>query len=236
MNYPILLLDIDGTLIDFFTSYHSAAKKVLEFANCPVTEENLNIYLECNDNAWGNLDCDNVDRQYIRENYHRLYSQYIADAAKEAHNRLNLKPTIEELGDHYIYEWGRCATASPNAVEICRKLSRSHTLCIASNGLTGLQMSKLTEFKPYINHYFISEDINHIKPEKEYFDFILKTLNCNPSDCIMVGDSLRNDIRGAKEAGIATCYFNPLNTTNNTCITYNLYFIANAKIACLIGS
>lgn len=216
MNYPVLLLDIDGTLIDFYKSYHSAAKKVLKFANCPVTEENLNIYLECNDNAWENLDCDNVDRQYIRENYHRLYRQYITDAASEARTRLNLAPSTKELGDRYIYEWGHCAVSGPNAVEICRKLSTSHTLCIASNGLTNLQLSKLTEFKPYINHYFISEDINHIKPEKEYFEHILKTLNCNPADCIMVGDSLRNDIRGAKEAGIAACYFNPLGATNNT--------------------
>lgn len=216
MNYPIILLDIDGTLIDFNKSYYSAAKKVLEFAGCPVNEENLNIYLKCNDEAWENLDCDNVDRQYIRDNYHRLYAQYIIDAAKKARELLNLAASVTELGERYVYEWGHCAVASPNAVEICRKLSGTHTLCIASNGLTDLQFSKLTEFKPYINHYFISEDLNHIKPEKEYFGHIIKELNCNPSDCIMVGDSLRNDIRGAKEAGIATCYFNPLNATNNT--------------------
>ena len=216
MNYPILLLDIDGTLIDFYKSYHSAAKKVLEFAGCPVTEENLNIYLKCNDDAWENLDCDNVDRQYIRENYHRLYHQYITDAASEARTRLNLHQSTKALGERYVYEWGHCAVPSPNAVEICRKLSATHTLCIASNGLTDLQMSKLTEFKSYIAHYFISEDINHIKPEKEYFDFIFKKLKCNPSDCIMVGDSLRNDIRGAKESGIATCYYNPLGNANHT--------------------
>ena len=147
MNYPIILLDIDGTLIDFNESYHSAAKKVLAFADCPITEENLNIYLKCNDDAWENLDCDNVDRQYIRDNYHRLYSQYITDAAKNARKQLNLNTSVAELQERYIYEWGKCAVASPNAVSVCRKLSDTHTLCIASNGLTGLQFSKLTEFK-----------------------------------------------------------------------------------------
>lgn len=216
MKYSYILLDIDGTLIDFYKSYHAAGENVLKYANCTPTVSNMEVYLQCNDNAWAALDVDNVDNPYIRTHYHELYKRYIVNAAEESRKLLNLSKSTEELSEAYIYQWGKCAIPSPNAIKTCQILSNTHTLVTASNGLTDLQISKMNSFTPYISRHFISEDINHIKPEKEFFEYIINRLHCSPAECIMVGDSLKNDIEGAFKCGISTCFYNPSGQSINT--------------------
>ena len=47
---------------------------------------------------------------------------------------------------------------------------------------------------------FISSDM------KKY---ITGYFNCQPEECLMIGDSLVNDIGGAGNSGIDSCYYNP---------------------------
>ena len=48
MKYKYILLDIDGTLIDFDASFKAAAKKILEADMTPATNENIDMqdYIE----------------------------------------------------------------------------------------------------------------------------------------------------------------------------------------------
>lgn len=224
MKYNYILLDIDGTLIDFDKSFMAAAQKILEADGTPATDENIQQYYQINDDTWFGLDMENIHNPYIISNYHALYRQYIIDAAKNSYKLMGLNSSPDLLAAWYEVQWAACSVTNPNTVTTCQKLSDTHTLCIATNGLSHIQLNKLTEFKKYLTHYFISEEINHIKPEKEYFFHILKALNAKPSECLMVGDSLHNDIGGANCVGIDSCYYNPLGKINNTDIipTYEI--------------
>ena len=224
MKYKYILLDIDGTLIDFDKSFKAAARKILEADNTPATDENIDMYYRINDDAWFGLDMENIHNPYIISNYHDLYRQYIINAAKESYRIMGLNSNPQTLADWYELQWAACSVTNTNTVSVCKELANTHTLCIATNGLTHIQRNKLTAFDSYLTHYFISEEINHIKPEKEYFIHILEKLGATPSECLMVGDSLHNDIGGANGVGIDSCYYNPLGKINNSAIipTYEI--------------
>lgn len=224
MKYPIILLDIDGTLINFSETYNAAIAETLAYGGHDSDCESIKQYYVYNDDTWFGLNLDNVDDPYICKNYHPLYHKYLLDSNESARAQMGLNKSSEELTECFINALGKNASPNANTVEVCKKLSATHTLCIASNGLTALQMSKLTAFNPYISHYFISEDLDCIKPESKYFQCILHKLQCRPSDCIMVGDSLKNDISGANKSGIASCYYNPFGQNNSTGIipTYEI--------------
>jgi HAD superfamily hydrolase (TIGR01549 family) len=216
MRYKYILLDIDGTLIDFDESFKAASRKILEADNTPATDENIEKYYQINDDAWFGLDMENIHNPYIISNYHSLYRQYIINAATESYRIMGLNTAPQILADWYEHQWAACSIANPNAVSVCKELAKNYTLCIATNGLTHIQRNKLTDFDEYMAHYFISEEINHIKPEKEYFIHILNKLGATPGECLMVGDSLHNDIGGANSVGIDSCYYNPLGKINNS--------------------
>lgn len=224
MKYKYILLDIDGTLVNFDESFKAASRRILELDKTPVTEENIDAYYRINDDAWFSLDMENMNNQYVISNYHKLYREYIHNAAVNSKAILKLNSSIEELANWYEIQWAACSVPNPGSVEICHKLSKSHTLCIATNGLTNIQLNKLTAYKDFLTHYFVSENIGHIKPEQEYFIHILNTLNATASDCLMVGDSLHNDIAGANSIGMDSCYYNPTGKINNSGIipTYEI--------------
>ncbi|CAM5403922.1 HAD family hydrolase [Eoetvoesiella caeni] len=47
-----------------------------------------------------------------------------------------------------------------------------------------------------------SFEVGHIKPEREIFEILVRRLDCQPSQILMVGDSLVSDIGGARKAGL----------------------------------
>jgi len=51
--------------------------------------------------------------------------------------------------------------------------------------------------------FAVDDVLPYCKPEKEAFDFVLKSINVCPQECIMVEDSMKN-IRAAKSIGMKT--------------------------------
>ena len=88
-------------------------------------------------------------------------------------------------------------------------LKDKYTLAVATNGLTIIQPYKLTKLPKVFDKIFISEEMNCMKPYPEYFKYITGYFNCQPEECLMIGDSLVNDIGGAGNSGIDSCYYNP---------------------------
>ena len=56
---------------------------------------------------------------------------------------------------------------------------------------------------------FISDDVGFEKPSSEYFRIVLDSIGMLTEDCLVIGDSLTSDIKGANNAGIPCCWFNP---------------------------
>ena len=59
---------------------------------------------------------------------------------------------------------------------------------------------------------FISDVVGAEKPSVEYFDRVFAQIPEGREEVIIVGDSLTSDIRGANNAGIACCWYDPAGT------------------------
>ena len=64
--------------------------------------------------------------------------------------------------------------------------------------------------RPYFKGIFISEEVGADKPSKAFFGACFAAIpGFRPEDAVMVGDSLTSDIRGGRNAGLRTVWFNP---------------------------
>jgi HAD superfamily hydrolase (TIGR01549 family) len=105
------------------------------------------------------------------------------------------------------------------AKELCETLSRSCKLALVTNGVSKTQHKRFenSEVKEYFADIFVSEDTGFQKPQKEYFDYVLKHLNVTDNEKVLiVGDSLSSDIKGGNNAWIPSCWFNPHELLNGT--------------------
>ncbi len=63
-----------------------------------------------------------------------------------------------------------------------------------------------------LNQYFedivISAEVGFAKPDKKIFEIAIKKTNISPKKIIHIGDSLVDDVRGAKQVGITPVYLN----------------------------
>lgn len=94
------------------------------------------------------------------------------------------------------------------AHDLLARLQTTHRLAIATNGRGDMQRAKLAAagFTVPWAVIAISDDIGAAKPDQAFFHHLLTALACTPAECVMVGDHPRNDISGARQAGMRTCW------------------------------
>jgi 2-haloacid dehalogenase len=70
-----------------------------------------------------------------------------------------------------------------------------------------------------MSQIIVSEDAGYQKPHKGFFQYAFNLCEIqDKNEVIIVGDSLSADIKGGKDFGIATCWYNPTGTTNDSII------------------
>ena len=53
----------------------------------------------------------------------------------------------------------------------------------------------------------ISDEIHAVKPDSLFFRAVISGLGCASAECLMIGDSVSDDMKGAKSAGFHTCWY-----------------------------
>jgi HAD superfamily hydrolase (TIGR01549 family) len=56
---------------------------------------------------------------------------------------------------------------------------------------------------PNADAYVYSYEVGHAKPEPEIYQAVCDALSCDPKECLLVGDSLRNDVEGPLKFGMS---------------------------------
>jgi len=98
----------------------------------------------------------------------------------------------------------------PGAVALLKHLRGSARIGVITNNTSLEQHEKLEAcgFTPWLDALVISEEVGVTKPDPAIFEIALKKLDCNPDQAVMVGDSWKVDILGARQAGIRPVWFN----------------------------
>ena len=199
--YNCLLIDADGTLLDFEASQRKALAVALGQFGIPAEEAVLALYAKINGELWQALERGEIRREKLyRERFARLLRQ------------LALTGDPEALSRAYEQALAGQADLMPGALEAVRELSEVATLAVVTNGFEKVQMNRLalSGLDRYLDGVFISEKVGATKPSKKIFDTALNTLGIEHRDRVLVvGDSLRTDVLGGNKLGLHTCWYNP---------------------------
>ncbi|TCO77218.1 HAD family hydrolase [Chromatocurvus halotolerans] len=92
------------------------------------------------------------------------------------------------------------------ALAVIQQLHRSYRLGALTNGNADIYK---TDAGDYFDFAFLAEDIGASKPAPDMFQAAIARSGVEPHNIAHVGDSLGHDVRGARDAGLRTVWFNP---------------------------
>lgn len=196
-----LFLDLDDTILDFHKAERIAVSKTFrEFGIAP-TDEVLERYKAINIAHWKMLERGELTRAEVLVNRFRALFEEYGVACNATAVARSYESNLS-IGHFFL----------PGAEEAVERLSKKYRLFLASNGTAKVQAGRMTSANLYrfFEKVFVSEEIGHNKPSKDYFDAAFAQIpGFDPAKALMVGDSLTSDILGGINAGIRTCWVNP---------------------------
>ncbi len=203
-TYTTLLLDADGTLLDFDEAERQSSASVMRTYGINPTDELIERYHQINLECWKAFERGDIPKKAIfQTRYPRFFSE------------LGITVDADQVERLYRERLDACAFLLPGALDICAYLKEKYRLYIITNGVSSTQYSRLalSGLDQYFLDVFVSEDAGSQKPQKEYFDYCLARIpEKDTGNMLVIGDSLTSDIRGGKNAGIATCWTNFINS------------------------
>lgn len=197
-----LLLDLDDTILDFHQSEYYAIRKTLSSFDIEPTDATCDLYSRINLAHWKALERKEITRQQLEvSRFTQLFAQLGVDKDAVACGKLY----YENLSQgHYFL---------PGAEEAVQALSRKYDLYMVTNGTSKVQHRRIASsgVSKYFRDIFISQEMGADKPDMVFFQNAFARIpDFDPQAAMIVGDSISSDIRGGKNAGIATCWINPL--------------------------
>ena len=196
-----IFLDLDDTLLDFTRAEAIALTKALTEMDAPAQQAVLDRYHVINQRQWELLEEGVLTRAEVLVSRFEILFRELGIVRDPAETCRRYEGHLAE-GHIFL----------PGAPELLAALAPRYKLHLASNGAAAVQRQRLESagILPYFQNVFISEEMGADKPKPEFFHRCFAAIpGFDPAKALMVGDSLTSDIRGGRNAGIRTCWFNP---------------------------
>lgn len=208
MGYRYVIFDADHTLIDFDADERRAFRAAFMAAGVPLSEKAVEACWAFSAQNWDDLGLNAVHLPAVQAGYHRMYRDHVRTLFDFVERSYDLRGKRREAEEAFMA--ALCLPSVPvcGAEETVKALAKSYALCIATNGLAEMQRGRLKEFAPFFRRIFISEELGTIKPDRAFFRTMLRELDAEAKDCLMVGDSLSSDAAGAAAVGMDCIWFN----------------------------
>lgn len=200
-NIKVVFVDIDDTLLDFDLCADWAIQKACEELKIHLPKDFFPTFWKINDGLWKDLEKGLLTLAQLStkrwdvlfENYQIVFDSSVFDTYYRKYLSLS--------GIHV-----------QGAESLLSYLSEKYDVYSASNGPYHQQINRLelSGLSKYIKGNFISEKIGHNKPTKAFFDGCFEHLEVSKEECIMIGDSLSADMKGAHEYGMKCIWYNRL--------------------------
>lgn len=198
-----VIFDIDDTLIPWEKEYNEEVKNALEELKIVHTAEETEKISEA---------ITEYENQYYTFNKEKM-SQYV--------NEYMQKEYPKELIYNIIKRWESCVPnkIEKKIIETLEYLKSKYELVILTDWYASSQKERLIKIgiEKYFKIIYSAENTNR-KPFREAF---IRAIGENkPEECIMIGDDIERDIKGAINAGLQAIWYNPKNKeTDIDCIT-----------------
>lgn len=191
-----LLFDADGTILDFRRTESVALERVFSSLNIPYIPENISKYKEINLKCWRLLEENKMTQKKLSEERFRLFLK-----------EMERSDDPFEVGVLYTSLLSRNGYLIDGARNMLSSLE-NYKKSLITNGVIETQNRRIDslDIRRYFERVFISEEIGVNKPDKRFFDCVLKLLKIERKDAVIIGDSIESDIMGGVNSGIDTIY------------------------------
>ncbi|MBK9284512.1 MAG: noncanonical pyrimidine nucleotidase, YjjG family [Sphingobacteriaceae bacterium] len=204
-NKKHIFFDLDDTLWDFEkNSAEVLAELFIEFdlQNKLKTDFRtfLNEYKKVNQLLWTDYGQKKITKTELRNTRFHLTFQ-----------KLNYNNYAENLKLTELY-LNRCplkTNLKADCITILEYLKPKYNLHIITNGFKEIQRKKINQSKlhSYFEQIIISEEHQLHKPDPAIFRLAEKLTRSTNQECIVIGDNIESDIKGANSANWNSIYF-----------------------------
>ena len=219
-KYKHILFDLDRTLFDFDAAEKYSFFEAFRSEGINGNDEIFTAYKQINRELWNMYSNGEVSLDFVHENrFAQLFSlTHIQPNCETWDRSLQKQINYTSLNRKFSEYLSNCNHLIPGSFALCKELSACYTLSIVTNGVTAIQKKRISKssINDFFSFVFISEEIGIQKPDIRFFNHVLSILEIgNPSQVLIIGDSLISDIKGGNDANIHTCWFNPRNEMNS---------------------
>lgn len=196
-----LLLDLDGTLLDYERASAAALVTTLADLGVRASVEHRRRFRELNDRRWQAYERSEITVSQLRVGRWR---DFLAEVGADIDPR--------HASDLYVTRLGRRADLITDAEVVLAAVGTRCRLGLITNGFADVQRPRL-EASGLLAHaevVVISDEVGAAKPDAGIFEAAFARMGHPPRDRVgIVGDSLRADVAGGVAYGIETIWFNP---------------------------
>lgn len=189
-----IIFDLDNTLIDFRTMKTmaiSGAIRAMQDAGLDITKKKAEKIM-----------------YDLYETHGMEYQKVFQDFLKQVIGKVDYKILAHAIVGYRKVERS-FMQPYPKVKDTLRQLEkkgiRLAILTDAPRMRAWLRLAEM-DLSDYFEIILTYDDTKVHKPHKKAFEKILKKLNLDASEVMMVGDSLDKDIKGAKNMGMMTCF------------------------------
>ena len=207
-NYNCLMIDLDGTLLDFDLSESNALVKTFEAFEIPVTDETINAYKEINRPLWKEYEKGQIKKEALMT---LRWNKFLTLLGK--------KGSPVKMNEFYMNLLANSNDVIPGALEFLSDIEDFATVAVITNGSDSIQKKRIVEsgVVEYVDGIFISDKMGISKPDKRFVNIALDRLGVTArSKVLIIGDSLTADIGCGVNAELDTCWCNFRDEVNDT--------------------
>ena len=221
-NKKHLFFDLDDTLWDFEKNSSLILKEIFVQFELGIKLQTsfINFYKEykgINNQLWSKYYKKEIDKTYLRN--HRF---------NETFKRFNYSNYDENLlvTEQYLKRSPQGKILKKDCIETLMYLKQYFQLNIITNGFKEVQDIKIDTcgLRSYFSNIIISEEYNLTKPDEQIFRLAESFSKTTKDECIMIGDNLESDIKGALNAGWEAIYFSDIKPND-----FKGYYIKNLR-------
>ena len=198
----IFLVDADDTLLDFHGVAAEALRSTFTAFAIEWKEEYAKQFSEFNAGLWAALERKELTRDELMASRFCWFFEHIG--LHEVDGKAFNQSFLNHIANNPRYIDG--------AQDFLEKLNQMGTVYIVTNGTLWIQELRFAHSKllNYARDAFISDKIGCDKPSREYTEYVISHIDCFDKErAVWIGDSLSADIKGARDAGITSIWFNP---------------------------
>jgi putative hydrolase of the HAD superfamily len=219
-KYRHLFFDLDRTLWDFDSNSHDALSEVYEefglMQYFPDKGDFIRRYHFHNEHLWASYRKGEMTKELLRSERFRLTLEGVTT---------NQPDLALKIGESYLGKSAEKTKVFPNTYEVLDYLrSKGYHMYILTNGFRETQFAKLKNCNlgDYFEKVFTSETIGVNKPNTGIFHWAVSSVNAKKRECLVIGDDPEVDILGARNYGIDSVFFNPLNESTSITASYEI--------------